>query len=92
MIASLPIPSLETSQIEVYFIFRDSKKTPVKLVLNLLNHITVDVLISRLGNFFKIDENVIDLCLIHERLINEVIPKDTVVKQLKNMKLKSNLI
>ena len=85
MIASLPIPSLETSQIEVYFIFRDSKKTPVKLVLNLLNHITVDVLISRLGNFFKIDENVIDLCLIHERLINEVIPKDTVVKQLKNM-------
>lgn len=85
MIASLPIPSLETSQIAVYFIFRDSSKTPVKLVLNLLNHITVDVLISRLGNFFKIDENVIDLCLIHDRLINEVIPKDTVVKQLNSM-------
>lgn len=45
----------------------------------------MDVIISRLGNFFKIDENVIELCLIHDRLINEIIPKDTVVKQLKNM-------
>jgi len=53
LIASLPIPAIDYTQLSIYFIFRDFKKTPIKLQLNLFSFITIDILIKRIAVYLK---------------------------------------
>lgn len=81
LIASLPIPSMDYSDLIVYVIFRDPKRTPVKLQLNLFSFITVDTLLKRIGKYLKIDDHFLEMCWIKDFLIREIVPKSTLIKQ-----------
>lgn len=84
LIASLPIPAIDYTKLSIYFIFREPKKTPIKLVLNLFSFITIETLIKRISFFFKIHENFIELCWIKEHLICDFVDKNTLVKKFKD--------
>lgn len=83
LIASLPIPSMDYTPLSIYFIFRDVKKTPIKLILNLFSFITVGTLIQRITNYLKIDDRFVELCWIKDHLICEFIDRHTLIRKFK---------
>jgi len=85
LIPSLPIPAMDYTQLSIYFIFRDSKQTPIKMKVNLFSFITVETLIKRIGAYLKIEEEeFIEMCWIKDHLICEFIDKHNVIKKFKD--------
>lgn len=85
LIASLPIPSLDYTPLLIYLFFYESKKTPLKLKLNLFSFINVDTLLKRIGNFYKIDDQHLEMCRIKNFVIREFIPRNTLIIKLRDI-------
>ena len=83
LIASLPIPAIDYTQLSIYFIFRDLKKTPIKLQLNLFSFITIDILIKRIAVYLNLEDEYIELCWIKDHLILEFVERNTLIKKFK---------
>ena len=84
LIASLPIPAMDYTQLSVFFIFRDSKRTPTKLKLNLFSFITVETSIHRIAQYLKVEEQFVEMCWIKDHLIGEFVNRHTIIKKFKD--------
>ena len=84
MSVSLPIPAMNLINLQLYFIYKDSRKVSVKLILNILPNAPASEVNNQVAKILELDENAFELNLLKDHRVIEHKTNKFDVKDLKN--------